>query len=271
MTTYPLGRLVRHDPRSRAFAYKAEPRALVSVRHASHIGILDQGATGSCTGHATVAALACDPFYETLPPAFLPVDDVDAREVYSLATTLDPFPGVWPPTDTGSSGLAAAKAATKLGLISGYRHAFTVADALAALQAGPVITGFTWYESFFTPSNAGLISIKPGDYDAGGHEVCVDGYDAANQLVWCRNSWSASWGVGGRFCMTVATWSQLLAEQGDVTVFVPLAQPAPQPTPTADQQLVAAMDPWAKGIVSRLTLAGKAATAYRSWKATKGL
>jgi hypothetical protein len=229
----PLGRIVAHDPRSKAYPYRAAPRTLKSITHTGHIPILDQGNLGSCTGNATVGALGCDPLYGTFPIGpDLTLDENLAVKVYSLATTLDDFPDTYPPTDSGSSGLGAAKAAQKLGLISGYQHAFTVADALAALQTGPVITGINWYESFFTPTSAGLISIAPRDKVAGGHEVCAFGYDETKQLVWFRNSWGPDWGVNGTFCMTVSTWAQLLAQQGDVTVFVPVTQPAPTPVPT---------------------------------------
>ncbi len=229
MTVYSLGRFKQHDQRSRSYAFKATPRNLSSVTHASHIGILDQGELGSCTGNATVGALGCDPYFPTEKVA---LDETLAVKVYSLATTLDGDPATYPPTDSGSSGLAAAKAAQQLGLISGYQHAFNASGALAALQAGPIIIGIDWYQSFFTPSSAGLISIARHDTVAGGHEVCVDGYDDANQLVWCRNSWADSWGVKGRFCMTVSTFSQLLTQDGDATILTPLSQPAPVPTPT---------------------------------------
>jgi len=267
---YPLGRLKQHDERSRAFAYRAAaPAVLRSVRHTSHIGILDQGDVGSCTGNATVGALGYDPYFSTVNGTSL--DEDLAVKVYSLATTLDPFTGTYLPDDTGSSGLAAAKAAQQLGLISGYQHAFNLAAALTALQAGPVITGITWYESFFTPSSSGLVNIQTGDKPAGGHEVCVDGYDDAEQLVWFRNSWSDSWGVGGRFCMPVTTWAQLLSDDGDATILTPLTLPAPVPNITPDAILIRAMDPWASGTFATYTKAGKAASAFRTWRASKGI
>jgi hypothetical protein len=242
VTNYPLGRVKQHDPRSRRFAFQAVPRKLSTVTHASHIGILDQGNLGSCTGNATVGALGCDPYFRTEK---ITLDESLAVKVYSLATTLDTFPGSYPGQDTGSSGLAAAKAAQQLGLISGYQHAFNISAALDALQAGPIITGIDWFESFFTPSSAGLVAIQPADKITGGHEVAVDGYDDANQLVWFRNSWSDGWGVKGRFCMSVTTWAQLLTQDGDATIFTPLTQPAPVPDPDADAQLWADTKAWA--------------------------
>lgn len=272
MSQYSLGRRVQHDPQSRRFAHKAAPGTpLVSVQHTRHIPVLDQGNIGSCTGNAAVGALGTEPYFTGRQWT-----EDDAVDVYSAATVIDGFPGTFRPDDTGSSGLAVAKVLTSRGLISGYRHAFNITDALAALQVGPVITGVPWYESFFEPAPGGLISIKEGDREAGGHEFVVDGYDALAGLVWSTNSWGTDWSVGGRFCMTVATWAQLLSQQGDVTVFVPLTQPAPVPTPVpgldpADQTLVAGLDPWATGITSRYTKAGKAVAAYRAWRQAKGL
>jgi hypothetical protein len=221
---YPLGRSQAARPdRSLAYAYKATPRRLIGKTHTSHIGILDQGNLGSCTGNATVGALGCDPYFATQK---LTLDEKLAISVYSLATTLDDYSGAYPPTDTGSSGLAAAKSAQRLGLISGYQHAFNLSAALTALQDGPIITGIDWYESFFTPSTAGLIAIQSRDTIEGGHEVCIDGYDDANQLVWFRNSWTDGWGVKGRACMSVSTWAQLLASQ---TATRPSSRRSPSP------------------------------------------
>jgi hypothetical protein len=201
------------------------------------------------------------------------LDQRDAVSIYSEATTLDPFSGSYPPDDTGSSGLAAAKAAKNQGYISGYQHAFSLEDALGAVMKTPTITGFWWYSSFDSPDDDGLVSISSNAYRRGGHEVCIDGFDADKGLVWFRNSWGEWWGVDGRFCMTVATYAQLLNDSGDATVFVPLTAPAPTPVPgpsAADLALISAMDPWSKTIISRITKAGKAKLAYEDWKKSRG-
>jgi hypothetical protein len=46
------------------------------------------------------------------------------------------------------------------------------------------------------------------------------GIDAEKELVWLWNSWGKTYADGGRFCMSFATWEQLLdhKNQGDVTV-----------------------------------------------------
>ncbi|MCU1617349.1 MAG: hypothetical protein JWO98_4889, partial [Frankiales bacterium] len=193
--------------------------------------VLDQGNLGSCTGNATVGVLGSEPFYDTLAPSVRDqLDEAKAVRVYSLATELDGFDGTYPPDDTGSSGLAAAKAAKQLGLISGYQHITSLAAAHAAIVAGPFITGVNWYEGFDNPDARGVVKISGSV--RGGHEFEVIGYDAATGMWEAVNSWGPSYGVGGHFYFSDATFTRLLSEQGDATTFVPITQPAPQPTPT---------------------------------------
>jgi hypothetical protein len=222
-----LGRHVEHDPRSRQFAYTATTATLTSARWARHAPVWNQGNLGSCTGNALVGALSCDPFYPTLPG--LTATEELAVAVYSDATRVDPFPGEWPPTDTGSSGLAVAKVAQRRGWISAYQHAFDNNAALTALTRGPVIAGINWYSSFDTPGPDGRVVITRAAYVRGGHEVCLDEVDAARSRVWFTNSWGPSWGVHGRAWMSFATFARLLREDGDVTILVPLAKPVVKP------------------------------------------
>lgn len=234
----PLGRHVRHDPRSLRYQVAAvDPAKLMSVKHVRHIPVLSQGNLGSCTGNAAEGALGTGPLYEVIPDGpYRPTPDADVDEaqavaLYSKATMLDPFDGAYPPEDTGSDGLSVAKACKAAGLISGYRHATSLNAALTALQDGPVITGVNWYSSFDTPGVDGMISIARRATVRGGHEVVVDEIDVEHQRVGFVNSWGTSWGLFGRAYMSWDTWGRLLAEDGDVTVFVPLDQPAPIPQP----------------------------------------
>jgi hypothetical protein len=226
----PLGRRVNHDPRNLAYPFKARRDVTyASVQHASHIGILDQGDVGACTAYATAGALGCDPFWGATAT---PTTDAAILDFYAQETREDPFPGAYPAEDTGSDGTTAGKVAKERGYISGYQHALTVGDALGALQQQPIIIGVDWWSSFDHPDATGLVKIASGATVRGGHEICVDGYDADKGLVWLRNSWGTGWAVGGRFNMSVATLVQLLAKDGDATVFAPLTAPAPVPTPT---------------------------------------
>src|SRR5581483_7719233 len=217
MPSYPLGRRVEHDPRSRLFPFTATaPVKLRTVAHRAYGLPLDQGQLGSCTGNAAVGALNTVPVHH---PKDRVLKEPDAVKLYSLATRLDSFEGEYPPDDTGSSGLAVAKAAKRLGLIGEYRHTFTMNQTVAAVQLGPVITGTFWYEAMFRPSDEGF--VHPNGEMVGGHEFLVYGYVAARKpYVLCWNSWGKGWGpLGGRFKVFVDDWQKLLSEDGDVTVF----------------------------------------------------
>jgi hypothetical protein len=235
-----LGRHVRHDPRSLAYRYPARSTGtLTSVRHARVIPVLDQGSLGSCTGNAAEGALGTSPLYEAIPGTVLgrptgnaQVDEDQAVALYSAATLVDDYQGGYPPDDTGSDGLSVAKAALAAGLISGYQHATSLEAALAALETRPVITGVSWYDSFDEADSNGLIRIAKQASVRGGHEFELEELDVENRLVWLTNSWSMTWGIDGRACLGWDDFGRLLDEQGDVTVFTPLDQPAPQPTPS---------------------------------------
>ena len=206
-----LGRLVEHDERSRAFRAATAPE-LRSVKHRRYVGILDQGQLGSCTGNALAGAIDTAPLHK----AGRNLHEADAVKLYSLATTLDDDPQNYPPTDTGSSGLAVCKAGVQLGYLASYGHAFSLDEALAALVVSPVIIGINWYEDMFDPDSAGF--VHPGGALAGGHEVELVGLDVKGSYVWAANSWGTSWGLKGYFKVSFADLGRLLSEDGDCTI-----------------------------------------------------
>jgi hypothetical protein len=128
-----LGRQVVHDPRSRAFPMAAPD---TSTWRSKTIRMYDptpnpNQTIGDCTG--------CDKAMEGNAAGNRVSGRVltmaDAEQVYSLATELDPWDGSWPPTDTGSSSLAAAKAAQRLKLGSAFRDVWIKRAHLAELLA----------------------------------------------------------------------------------------------------------------------------------------
>jgi len=207
--TYLLGRIVQHDPRSFGFPAVLAP-ALKTVTHRHYGPALDQGSIGSCTGNAAADALNTVP----LRRGRRLLTEVDAQDLYHQATILDGFPGTWPPTDTGSSGLAVAKASVKAGWVGSYTHAFGLDQALAALVLAPVIVGTNWHQDMFTPDPAGY--LHPTGAVAGGHEYALVGLDVKRKRVTMLNSWGPSWGRNGRAYLTFTDLGQLLADQGDV-------------------------------------------------------
>jgi hypothetical protein len=225
----------------------------------------------NCTGNAAVGCLATGPFYGTLTNPVYSEDEAGAVACYSAATRIDGYGGEYPPTDTGSDGLTVAKVLQQAGEISGYQHTFSLDDALKALQTVPLITGVDWFDDMFNPSSEGLLSAS-GQY-AGGHEIVVDEYDPVRGWVGFTNSWGAGWGVAGRFYLQAEDWGRLLAQQGDVTVFVPANQPAPQPTPEpggqADVALATAARPWVnqRHVGGNKVMANK----LKAWLVDRGL
>ena len=257
----PLGRHGEHDERSRAFAFAPDATGtggLRTVTHQVRVPVLDQRDVGACTGFAVEACAGTDPFFSAMPDALAirPTTDADtdamqALSLYATATRLDAFAGAYPPDDTGSTGLAAAKAATRAGLVSGYRHCFSLSSVLTALQLTPIITGVNWYEGMDTPDSDGLVHVT--GQVRGGHEFCLYGLDVENQRVLARNSWGPAYGRSGDFALSWDDYARLLDEQGDATVMVPLTQPAPIPIPVqspADRVLATQMRTWltAKGL-----------------------
>lgn len=114
-----------------------------------------------------------------------------AHAFYSKATSLDPFEDEWPPVDTGSSGLASAKAAKALGLGGEYRHVFGGADEVVQLiQLGHVVSvGTWWYDDMFKPDARGIIT--PTGPRVGGHQYAARGYDREKDLVTIRCWWGS--------------------------------------------------------------------------------
>ena len=213
-----LGRLVEHDERSRAYRVQRYPGVLKSVEWKRNAPVADQGELGSCTCEALVSTLAADPMYRPFHKRYprVSLDHSTAERLYRSATRLDEFAGAWPPDDTGSSGLAACKAARRAGYISSYRWCFGIEDVLSALMTGPVMIGVNWYDDMFSPDNDGRLMV--GGRVAGGHEVCLTGLDFDNYRVWLTNSWGPSWGVGGRAWLAWTALERLLGEQGDAVV-----------------------------------------------------
>lgn len=214
-----LGRRVNHDPRSLAFLV-AETDNPASKTWTRYTPILDQGNVGSCTGNAMCGLLGTAPFYGSLysqRKLGLRLDESLALDIYSKATAIDPWPGSYPPDDTGSDGLSVTKIVVGRHLVGPvYQHITSLAAAHEAIKHGPFVTGTNWYTTMFSPDSNGVVKI--GGSVEGGHEYEAVGYSLSNKRWKFANSWSAGWGRSGYFYMSDDVYTQLLAEQGDATV-----------------------------------------------------
>ncbi|MDQ1246219.1 MAG: hypothetical protein QG597_587 [Actinomycetota bacterium] len=219
MTRRALGRCLtpEHDDRSRLPQYAARRAVrLVSVLHEHRGPVLDQGNLGACTGYAAAQLLNCARHVDARGGTLLDARCADA--LYSRATSRDWYPGAWPGIDTGSSGLAAAKAAKDLDLIPRYGHALGLQHTLAALALDPVSIGIPWHPSMDEPGPDGLLTVDTDVEAEGGHQLVGIGLDVERQMVRLLNSWGPSWGDAGTALIRWSDLGRLLQLGGDVTV-----------------------------------------------------
>lgn len=211
-----LGRQLVHDPRSRAFALpmRAIDRSLWRDRRIRLYDPLPNPnqMIGNCTGCSKMMQFNAVGNRVTGVVLKMP----KATKVYSLATTLDPWEGSWEPDDTGSSGLAAAKAAQLLGLGGEYRWLFGGADEVvqAVMEGHAVSVGAWWYEPMFTNRYADGRPLTVSGDRAGGHQWTAHGYWKARDYVLGR-CW---WGTYRDFWIRRVDLQRLLDEGGDAHV-----------------------------------------------------
>lgn len=214
-----LRRAQVHD--SRSWDYPAFPGAMTLPRtlidHKRVVPAFDQGEIGCCTADAAYGCLMTEPLHR----ASWAFDQAACVELYKLETQMDNvnIPGVYPPDDTGSSGLWSAKALRKLGYIRSWRTAFTLTSALTALVVQPISVGLWWPAEFMNPRADGVLKLNRRPRYVGGHQIEINGWDPTRQLVRIAQSWGPDWGDKGYGYVSSSDLGRLLDDGGDVTVF----------------------------------------------------
>jgi hypothetical protein len=222
-TPFPLGRHQQFDARSRQYPLTAVlPKRAASVSKSWACRVhLDQGNLGSCVGNGWTHAYAASPHGHTS------LTEDDALAIYKRATKIDNIPGNYPPSDTGSSVLAGAKATVEHGWFSTYRWAFSVDDIIKALSTlGPVVVGTDWYDDMFNPApRSGLIEVT--GQIAGGHCYLLRGVKLNHHVIGTkglddyfviRNSWGEGWGNNSDAHIRVSDFEKLLTTGGDACI-----------------------------------------------------
>jgi hypothetical protein len=230
-----LGRLRSLDPRNEQYHMHRALDPLAPLQVPDHKTWafsghpLDQGDTGTCTGHAAAHFIHAAPIgHKTF---------LDPFQIYREAVLLDEYPdndadAKAPNNDglqAGSSGTGVMKALTQRGVLANFLWAQRLEDALTwCLTRGPVCVGTNWYSSMFNPTKQGFVKIDAAATIAGGHEWLIRGVDKKTATALAVNSWGAKWndkatgkwGTGkvpaGHFLIDFETLSRLFHEDGDV-------------------------------------------------------
>jgi hypothetical protein len=218
-----LGRLPELDERSRRFSVADVLDTSKSLRSKSWpLSImLDQGADipvwsddSACTGGSRIYDLSAGPVRVKKPDG-TDLDMLFAHAAYQLGKKNDEWPGEGYP---GSSVLGVLKALKIMGFVGEYRWGFSLNDILLALSwHGPVVFGTDWYNSQFDAKENGLIVPDFQSGFAGGHAYTANFIKVSKQakrkflgpneeikdepLIGGPNSWGASWGQRGFWCM----------------------------------------------------------------------
>lgn len=213
-----LTRIHQFDPRSRNYPVtavieqKKKPRSYTWSCDLK----LNQGVEGACVSAAFTHELAAK-------PSVIKGLTMDwAREnIYWEAQKLDPWPGgAYPgayPQYEGTSVLAGAQVAKRLGYIREYRWAFSLDDLILAVgHTGPAVLGIDWLEGMFDTNSNGFIEAY-GEV-TGGHAILCKGVNLKGQYFTLHNSWGPSWGNGGDAKISFDDLDYLLNSGGEACI-----------------------------------------------------
>lgn len=213
----------RHDPRSRLYSLREViPRGVPRREKLWKPGlILDQGSEGACVGFGWTAEALASPVRVDLtrlkfPHARTADPTKFAQYVYRSAKLIDEWAGE---NYEGTSVLAGAKVMENVGLLKGYRWAFSLEEVTDALMLrGPVVIGIPWYDSMYETDGRVL---KVDGQVVGGHCLLVIGYKpnvpefGNGPGYWLQNSWGPLWGHQGLALINSVDLYLLLRQDGE--------------------------------------------------------
>lgn len=214
-----LDRLAEFDERSRNFPVMAglEEKKIRSYTWRCD-QTLDQGPDGACVGFGVAHELIAR------PAEVQGLDNKYAKEqIYWEAQKIDwwdggSYPG-GSPFYEGTSVLAGAKIAKRLGWIEEYRWAFGLEDLKYGVgHNGPALIGVPWYTGMFRPDSNGYIHAT--GTVAGGHCVLVNAINVKKERFTIHNSWGAGWGDDGEAYISFEDMGKLLNEWGEACFFL---------------------------------------------------
>lgn len=214
-----LDRLPEFDERSRNFPIRELTEGKKQRSYTWRCNAqLDQGPDGACVGFGVTHELIAR------PAEVQGLDGKFAKEsIYWNAQRIDyweggSYPGAAPFYE-GTSVLAGAKVARKLGWIESYRWAFGIEDLKYGVgHNGPAVIGVGWHGGMFQPDSKGYIHATGGVY--GGHCVLVNSINIKEQRFTIHNSWGASWGNNGECYISFDDMDLLLQDRGEACFFL---------------------------------------------------
>jgi len=182
----------RHRVTGGAMLFGSDTRSVASAMWSSNDPWCgNQGNLGACEAFTQLDIATSKP--RTTSFATQAAFNAAAIAAYSWITANDPFPGAYPPNDTGSDSLSGCKWLVKQGLAKSCTVLSGAAAVKGAIQVGPVIVGMNWLENMFTPDRCGNLSITGAV--AGGHAEAIQGYDVVADTWYIQNHWDNDWGI----------------------------------------------------------------------------
>lgn len=214
-----LGCLMEYDDRNKNFMVTSTFSQRKPFNKVWYIkNLIDQGYSSSCVGTGSGNILRSEAFgysEKKITQKFC------YQKIYCPAQYIDPWPGGEctgkSPLYGGTSPLAGAKILVKLGLISGYFHAFTLTDViLGVCYSGPCGIAIPFTEGMMKPDENFYIH-PTGDF-IGNHFTVIDAVDWENERFRIANSWGPLYGDKGRAWMSFKD-TEVTIEMGGTFIF----------------------------------------------------